>query len=134
MTYNCVTRKNAPSNDNWTTPTALYERLDAEFHFTDDPCPLGGERHADGLLREWGSSVFINPPYSRPARWCEKAVLESRKGKTVVALLKSDTSTNWFHKYVLPFAEIRFIRGRVHYSGADRAPFPSLIAIWRPKI
>jgi len=114
-------------SDSWATPPALYAVLDKEFHFTDDPCPLEG---SGGLDREWGLVVFMNPPYSKPAPWCEKAYRESLKGKTIVGLLRGDTSTRWFHDWVLPFADLRFIKGRVKFGGCGRpAPFPSIIAI-----
>lgn len=124
--------------DNWITPAELYADLDKEFHFDDDPCPLGGpETWVSGLARPWGKSVFMNPPYSSPYKWCRKAWDESRRGKTIVGLLKGDTSTAWFHDWVLDKAEIRFIRGRVCFvdpdkGSAGRSPFPSIIVIWRP--
>jgi len=43
----------------WSTPKWLYEKLNQEFVFNDDPCPLHSEQ--DGLLRSWGSSTFVNP-------------------------------------------------------------------------
>jgi len=115
--------------DNWATPKWLYDKLNAEFQFNDDPCPMGGE---NGLDREWGSRVFINPPYSRPTQWIKRAYEESRKGKLVVALLRSDTSTAWFHDWIYGKAEIRFLRGRLEYSDEGMpAPFASFIAIWK---
>ncbi len=119
------------SNDNYETPPDLYKKLDHEFNFNDDACPLN-PNGIDGLLREWGTSTFMNPPYSRPTEFCMKAVNESRNGKLVVGLLKGDTSTNWFHKWVLPYAELRFVKGRVKFNGKP-AMFPSIIAIWRPR-
>lgn len=117
----------------WRTPKHLYAELDAEFHFNFDPCPLGGD--TDGrstLFQPWqGKRVFCNPPYGPqvPAflvRW--------RETELAVYLLKAATDTAWFHDIVLPFAtEIRFIRGRVRYNdGPHPAPFPSLIAVFRP--
>ena len=38
----------------WATPKGVYDELDREFHFNDDPCPLYGANGADGLSREWG--------------------------------------------------------------------------------
>ena len=113
-------------SDNWETPAELYSELNAEFHFNDDPCPIGGN---GGLEREWGSSVFMNPPYSDPTAWVKKAYQESLKGKVVVGLLRGDTSTRWFHNWVLPYAQLRFIKGRVKFNGKP-APFASIIAIW----
>jgi hypothetical protein len=118
--------------DSWATPQELYNALNAEFHFTDDPCPLFDNPPIDGLVRSWGTSVFMNPPYSEPAPWCHKAYEESLQGKIVVGLLRGDTSTKWFHEWVLPYAELRFIKGRLRFNGSGPAPFASIIAIWRP--
>ena len=119
--------KSKMSDDNWRTPEKIYKELDAEFHFNDDPCPLNG---SGGLEREWGLSVFVNPPYSNPMPWCRKSYIESLKGSTVIMLLRGDTSTNWFHDWVLNKAELRFIKGRLHFNDKGPAPFPSIIAIY----
>ena len=113
----------------WQTPKALYDALDGEFHF--DPCP-----HVpafDGLAVEWGTCNFVNPPYGREVgKWCEKAMSESHKGKTVVMLLPSRTDTQWWHDVVMKADEIRFIRGRLHFDGhRSGAPFPSAIVVFR---
>ena len=141
------------SNDNYITPSEIYDQLNDEFHFNDDACPLD-PNGIDGLLREWGSLTFMNPPYSRIEEWCMKAVQEMNNGKTVVALLKCDPSTKTFWRWILgerfekyyretgdwnwdlTLARIRFIKGRVGYLSADgkqmsRTPFPSIIAIWQ---
>lgn len=117
-------------SDHWSTPPSLYSDLDSEFHFDDDPCPLRGDLLSDGLSREWGKSVFMNPPYSNPTPWVKKAYQESQKGKVVVGLLRGDTSARWFHDWVLDKATLRFIKGRVKFNGKP-APFASIIAIWR---
>jgi site-specific DNA-methyltransferase (adenine-specific) len=123
------TKSHISKTDDHATPKAVYDLLNAEFHFNDDPCPLGGIALQDGLSRSWGTSTFMNPPYSKPAPWCEKAYRESLQGKTIVGLLRGDTSTAWFHDWVLGKAEIRFWRGRINF-GSGPAPFPSIIAIW----
>lgn len=120
-------------SDNWATPQGLYDALDREFNFNDDPCPMlhdNSELFLGGLAREWGSSTFINPPYSKPEPFCRKAYEESQIGKTVVALLRGDTSTKWFHRWVLNKAkEIRFIEGRLSFNGKP-APFASIVVVW----
>ena len=118
---------------NWHTPKALYEELDREFHFNDDPCPEGG---MFGTEREWGTSTFCNPPYGPSiAAWLAKGAAEARQGKTVVFLLPARTDTRWFHDIVLPNGpEIRFIRGRLHFKWNGKegpAPFPSMLVIFR---
>lgn len=120
-------------SDNWATPDKVYAALDTEFHFDDDPCPLNGDLLEDGLAREWGRSVFMNPPYSKPTPWVKKAYEESLRGNTVVGLLRGDTSTVWFHDWVLNKAELRFVKGRICFNGKP-APFASIIAIWRGRV
>lgn len=121
------------TGDNWATPKAVYNGLDEEFHFDCDPCPLNPNGNG-GLEMEWGKSTFVNPPYSKPRPWIEKAIQEAEKGKTVVMLLRGDTSTRWFHDLVLGKAEIRFLKGRIHFNDLKPAPFPSIVAVYRPAI
>ncbi len=117
----------------WATPKWLYEKLDAEFHFTLDPCHLKSDT-MDGLIIPWAPEVaFANPPYGRPLkRWVAKAYNESQRGATVVMLLPARTDTAWFHDYCLK-AEVRFIRGRLKFGdGKNSAPFPSMVVVFRP--
>jgi site-specific DNA-methyltransferase (adenine-specific) len=50
-----------------------------------------------------------------------------------VFLIPARTDTRWFHEIVLPYAaEIRFIKGRLKFSGAkNSAPFPSMIVVFK---
>jgi len=116
----------------WNTPESIFNELNAEFHFDDDPCPAGG---IFGLDRPWGKSSFVNPPYSQIKAWTEKGLAEYKQGKTIVFLIPSRTDTKWFHEIVLLFAsEIRFIKGRLRFGGAKfNAPFPSMIVIFKPE-
>ena len=115
----------------WKTPQAVYEKLDAEFRFNFDPCPLGGD--VDGsarLLNSWrGKRVFCNPPYDRIAEFLECA----RDADLAVFLIPARVDTKWFHSLCLPHArEIRFIKGRLKFGDAKNcAPFPSMIVIFR---
>jgi phage N-6-adenine-methyltransferase len=108
--------------------------LDAAALPTNAKCARFFSPTEDGLAQDWGTeTVWLNPPYSQIARWVEKAYAASLKGATVVCYLTSRTDTAWFHDVVLPYAEIRFIRGRERFVGAaSGAPFPSLLAIFRP--
>lgn len=124
-----VTLSRKSNSDDWSTPDNFYQELNKEFHFNDDPCPLEG---TGGLSREWGTSAYMNPPYSNPTPWVKKAYEESLKGKIVVGLLRGDTSTRWFHDWVLGKAELRFVKGRIKFNGKP-APFASIIAVWGKK-
>lgn len=117
------------ASDEWSTPSEVYDALHKEFGFVDDPCPLGG--NVSGLMREWRSPCFVNPPYSEIGEWMAKAELEAQAGKTVVCLVPSRTDTRWWHKYAMKAKEIRFIRGRLKFGGAKHgAPFPSAVVVF----
>ena len=119
----------------WKTPKAVYQVLDAEFHFDFDPCPTNPQ--FDGLNVRWGSCNFVNPPYGRELpKWIEKSWYEyhSRDNVTVVLLIPSRTDTRWWHDYCMKATEIRFIRGRLKFDDQkNSAPFPSAIVIFKKK-
>ena len=130
------------SNDEWATPQDVYDSLNAEFHFTLDPCAtdqnhkctLYYTQKENGLLQNWGGhSVFCNPPYSEISAWVEKAYREVMQDKTVVVMLiPSRTDTRYFHDFIYHRSEIRFIRGRLKFGEAMyNAPFPSMVVIFR---
>lgn len=110
-------RDGSEPNDHWATPKWLYDQLNEEFKFDYDPCPLHAD--FDGLVIEWGSSNFVNPPYNRidKPKFIQKAFDEYLKGKTCVLLIPVATSTKQFHELILPYAEIRFLKGRVAFAG-----------------
>lgn len=129
-------------SDEWATPKSIFDVLDAEFHFTLDPCATDENRKCkkyftaeqNGLLQDWGGhTVFCNPPYSKIAEWVEKAFRESRKDKTIVVLLiPSRTDTRYFHNFIYQRAEVRFVRGRIKFGDSkNSAPFPSMVVIFR---
>lgn len=117
----------------WQTPKAVYDELDAEFHFDHDPCPANWDGKIDGLTSEWGGANFVNPPYGRELpRWVAKGFAEWKKGKTVVFLIPSRTDTKAWHEYCMKADEIRFIKGRLKFDGhPNSAPFPSAIVIFK---
>jgi len=108
-------------NDHWKTPKWLYDKLDSEFHFDFDPCPLHST--FDGLSPDckWGRSNFINPPYNRhdKPRFIQRAFNEWQGGATCVLLIPVATSTKQFHELIYPHAEIRFLKGRVRFEGVN---------------
>jgi hypothetical protein len=123
------------SKDNSPTPRYIWDMLNREFDFNFDPCPLNeqGLRQFDGLLSEWGSRTFVNPPFSKKIEWVKKAVAEQKKDKLVVMLLPVDTSTSWFHDLVLPNAEVRWLRGRMKLASGKHAMYATMFCIFRPK-
>jgi site-specific DNA-methyltransferase (adenine-specific) len=67
--------------------------------------------------------------------WARKCYEASSSGATVVLLAHSRTDTRWFHDWVYGKAELRFVRGRLRFGdGRQSAPFPSLVAVYRPQV
>lgn len=128
------------------TPQDFFDELDKEFHFVLDAaateknakCPIYYTPETNGLNKSWnrGGAVFCNPPYGRAiSSWVKKAYEEAQKGITIVLLIPSRTDTKYFHEYIYGKAEIRFVRGRLHFNDEngkiyDAAPFPSMVVIY----
>lgn len=133
-----VKQKGAPSwwdNDQWSTPKWFVQRLAVQFcvgkHsagnvFDLDPCATKCTAKAEryytiddnGLSKKWRGRVFVNPPFSNPAPWVRKAALQVEKGNAdvVVMLLPCSMASNWFHEWVLPYAEVHYIKGRLAFE------------------
>ena len=132
------------SKTDWETPQALFDKLNEEFSFNTDVCATTENAKCehfyspedDGLEQDWRGVCWMNPPHGRDiSRWMKKAYEESLKGATVVCLTFARTDTKWWHEYAMKAAQIRFIKGRVRFEGADSsAPFPSVIIVFRPPI
>lgn len=128
-------------SDLWETPQAFFDELNREFGFQTDVCALPENAKCeayytpeqDGLSQEWTGVCWCNPPYGRQiGKWVKKA---AESNATVVMLLPARTDTKWFHDYILPNAEIRFIKGRLKFGGSkNSAPFPSMICIFRNEV
>lgn len=119
-------------SDNWSTPKWLYDVLNKQYNFDDDPCPLRTKE--DGLKRNWGKKVFVNPPYSNITKFIEKGIKEIEKGNTelIIYLLPARTDTKWFHNYIYKKREIIFLKGRLKFGNSkNSAPFPSMIVIFK---
>ena len=110
--------------DNYATPQWIRD-LFIDFF---DPCPLNPNPQINGLTIEWKDRTFVNPPYSSPLKWVEKAIEESKKGKLIVMLLRVDTSTKWFSKLIEAKAEILWFSKRLRFTDTA-ANFPSMLVV-----
>ncbi len=95
-----------------------------------DPCPYNDNPNIDGLKIDWEDRTYVNPPYSKPLPWVEKAIEESKKGKIIVMLLRVDTSTKWFAKIVEAKAQILWINGRLRYRKKSYKRFDNTPVPW----
>ncbi len=119
--------------DNW-----LKYIFHDELYF--DPCPINWNKdiHASGLDMSWYErvaydnyyGVFVNPPYSNPKPWVEKAISENKtNGIMIVMLLKHDSSTEWFRLLHEAGARLMMINGRLKHNTGKGAAFPSVLAV-----
>ncbi len=131
----------------WGTPIKLFAPIDEEFGFTLDVCAISENAKCerfftpqdDGLSQSWENEVcWCNPPYGKDVvKWCKKALAESKRGATTVLLIPCKTNTNWWHDFVMPYAEIRFLRGRVAFvypngeQTTQALPWPLAFVIYR---
>ena len=124
--------------DEWETPREFFDAVDGVFHFSLDVCASSANAKCgryftkadDALTRTWSGVCWMNPPYGREiSLWVRKAYESGLKaGTVVVCLLPARTDTKWWHDYVIAHASlIRFIRGRLRFSGRGPAPFPSAL-------
>lgn len=117
------------NTDLWATPQELFDKLDAQYHFETDVCALPENAKCerfftpelDGLKQEWTGVCWMNPPYGRQiGAWVRKAYESARDNlATVVCLLPARTDTAWYHDYVLPYAHVTFVRGRIKFGGGE---------------
>jgi len=150
------------ATDEWETPQAFFDGLDAEFAFGVDVAAtrdnakcsyyFGTDHHMvhpsqrDGLTVDWLPQLgahWMNPPYSRglQGKFIAKAAAERRRGVTTVALLPARTDTKAFHAHIYDIGrwqaregvKIRLLKGRLKFGGAvNSAPFPSMVVVFRP--
>ena len=140
------------ANDNWATPQAVYDNLNAEFDFCADvAASKDNHKHknywtkeGDALSMNWHSFVptgyvWCNPPYSDISPWVDKAIEAQAKGLGTVMLVMADPSVKWFAKAQKYATEIRFVtEGRIAFlndgvpqSGNNKG---SVFFIFAPKM
>ncbi len=114
-------------SDEWYTPEWLLDAFDC--HFDLDPCSPGENhwvqatkvytKNDNGLAQDWGNNlVFMNPPYggrNEHIPWLKK-FLSHGNG---IGIVKSDTSTAWFHEYITKMDTLIFTKGRVSFIRPD---------------
>jgi len=124
------------NTDSYLSPEWMLKMFEDWF----DPCPLDDNPIIDALKIDWKDKTYVNPPYSKPLPFVEKAIEESKKGKIIVMLLRVDTSTKWFAKIIESKAHILWLNGRIKYRRTDYtyhkptpANFASMLVIFYPE-
>jgi len=115
--------------DNYATDESIMELFEGWF----DPCPLSDDWEEaggpDGLEIYWRDKTYVNPPYSKPLPWVTKAIEENKEGKTIVMLLRMDTSTEWFKRLQEANAKFLWVNKRLKFKTGKPANFPSMLVI-----
>jgi phage N-6-adenine-methyltransferase len=130
-------------SDLYSTPMALFTKLDQEFGFDLDvaatpknaKCPVYFTADDDGLAQQWFGKVFMNCPYSQVSVWIQKLLKELVVGRIQVgvALTAARPDTAWFQTVASYACEIRFLKGRLTFEGqSNAAPFPSVVLVFDP--
>jgi phage N-6-adenine-methyltransferase len=125
----------------WPTPQELFDELNAEFGFTTDvaatndnaKCAHYYTQEQDGLKQDWRGVCWMNPPYGRAmVEWLKKAIRETWNETITVCLIPARTNTAWWHDLCQKYGEVRFVRGRPKFGGADHGlPQPLAIVVFR---
>lgn len=129
------------ADDTWSTPQALFDVLDAEFHFTLDVCATAQSAKCtryytpadDAFSQPWDGVCWMNPPYGRViGDWMGRAQsVATACCAVVVCLVPARTDTRWWWDCVRGW-EVRLLRGRLKFGGQmNSAPFPSAVVVMR---
>ena len=102
--------------DDWATPQAFFDDVNAEFDLLWDVCasesnhklPLYYTPETDGLKADWTDKrVWMNPPYGAEIKhWVKKAAIGG--AEIAVCLLPARTDTRYFHEFIYKNREPKF--------------------------
>lgn len=125
------------TTDDYYTPKWIFDAIGLEFDI-DVACPPGGPPHTpckhyytqadNGLTSPWFGTIWMNPPYSKPAPWVQRFI-EHADGIALLPYSKSKwLQTLWDHDdtRLLYVYAIKFERAEKKMNGST--PFP--LGIW----
>lgn len=136
-------------SDEHYTPQKVIEAVLECFDNVIDLDPCSNSQHSpnvpaknhyivedDGLTQPWkAEKVYMNPPYSEVKVWLQKLIAEYDVGNVTeaIALVKADTSTQWFGLVFAHATAICFVHHRLsfHAPGGTQdnsATFASAVA------
>lgn len=144
------TQKVSFDTDCWGTPRQLYRWLDDQYHFVAD-LAASDKNHLhetyftiedSAFNHNWYNKfgkkwVYANPPYSSTSEWMEKAVVEWRRGLSIVFLVQRPDGQRWWQDYVYgKAAKVIMITGRLKFLHPETllpqkgCSFSSCLVIW----
>ena len=124
----------------WYTPPEVIAAVVLAMGAIDlDPCADPGRKvpagqhftqEDNGLDQQWRGRVYMNPPYGREiGDWIEKLVTEFEYNNVseAIALVPGRIDTAWYRLLAeRGKATACHVAGRLRFSEADPAPFPSV--------
>jgi ParB family chromosome partitioning protein len=116
------------ASDGWYTPPWMIEKARALLGgFDTDPATCAAAQSIvqattwyteveNGLLHTWHGRLWLNPPYSGPAKWTDKALMHYQSGDVSAALVltNSYTETGWWQRLAAAGAML-FFAGRMNF-------------------
>jgi len=89
----------------------------------------------DSLSKPWASLypdgfAWLNPPYERIQPWAEKCAYEGSKGLTIYFLVLASICSNWYLRYVYPYATTYAVYPRIVFIG-EQDPFTKDVILCR---
>jgi hypothetical protein len=130
MTY--VSHYSGERRQDWTTPRAMFDRLQAEYGFDLDGAASSGNRllleFSEGSETWAGRRVFCNPPWSSIGPFIELAATAD----VAVLLLPARVNARWFHRALDLGAEVKFFLGKPRFGDAAwNSPVDCLLLVVR---
>ena len=93
----------------------------------------------DGLILPWHGKVFLNPPYSAPEVWLQRAVQHAHGGGEVLALVPAAVGSAYWRRLVWPYSRVcalsprpKFQRPAALGSPRSAAQVDHAVVYWGP--
>lgn len=110
--------------------TPFIHDVCAESHTAK--CASFWTKEDDAFSKDWlepfvgaslTSALWMNPPFSKPKPWLQRAYETAVRGGIVVALVPDDRSTEWYREWVEDMAAIIYVPNkRISFEDGEGVP------------
>lgn len=92
----------------------------------------------DSLVQDWTSlrgTLWLNPPFGRPAEWASKCVRSKGPGRRILLLTPASVGSSWFDEHIYGHARVYALRPRITFVG-ERHPYPGdlILSVYAPEM
>lgn len=135
-------QKPGKSKQDYSTPLELLEAVKHRLRIGDFAVDLAASTEnavapfyltaeEDGLNQSWRNAAedgegwcWLNPPYGNIEPWVKKSIIEAKEfGCKIVMLVPSSVGSQWWKKFVAPYAYIAHLSPRLTFGGC-KDPYP----------